>query len=82
MDIIRFHDPRSTYATLLMKNKVNQKAVASALGHSSSIIPVDIYTDKLVIIEDGAEEIQSFIDEVHPYDEENVRGLKISLELI
>ena len=73
---IRFHDLRSTYATLLMKNDVNQKAVASALGHSSSIITVDVYTDKQVIIEDGAEEIQSFIDEVHPYDEEDARRLK------
>lgn len=73
---IRFHDLRSTYATLLMKNDVNQKAVASALGHSSSIITVDVYTDKQVIIEDGAEEIQSFIDEVHPYDEKDVRRLK------
>ena len=73
---IRFHDLRSTYATLLMKNDVNQKAVALALGHSSSIITVDVYTDKQVIIEDGAEEIQSFIDEVHPYDEEDVRRLK------
>ena len=59
-----------------MKNDVNQKAVALALGHSSSIITVDVYTDKQVIIEDGAEEIQSFIDEVHPYDEEDARRLK------
>ena len=37
---------------------------------------MDVYTDKQVIIEDGAEEIQSFIDEVHPYDEEDARRLK------
>lgn len=64
---IRFHDLRHTYATLLMKNDINQKAVAAALGHSKSIITVDTYTDIQAIIADCVQEIQSFIEEVHPY---------------
>ena len=60
---IRFHDLRHTYATLLMKNDINQKAVAAALGHSKSIITVDTYTDIQAIIADCVQEIQSFIEE-------------------
>ncbi len=65
---IRFHDLRHTYATLLMKNDINQKAVAAALGHAHSMITVDTYTDIQAIIADCAEEMQGFIAEVHPYD--------------
>lgn len=65
---IRFHDLRKTYATLLMKNNINQKAVATALGHAKSIITVDIYTDMQAIIGDCVDELQEFISEVHPYD--------------
>ena len=66
---IRFHDLRKTYATLLMKNNINQKAVATALGHAKSIITVDTYTDMQAIIEDCVDELQEFISEVHPYDD-------------
>lgn len=69
---IRFHDLRHTYTTLLMKSEINQKAIAAALGHSSTIISVDVYTDKQAIIEDGVDEMQEFIDEVHPYSTEDV----------
>lgn len=68
---IRFHNLRKTYTTLLMKNDINQKAIARALGHSKSIITIDTYTEKKVIIEDCADLIQPFILEVHPYDEED-----------
>lgn len=73
---IRFHDLRHTYATLLMKNDINQKAVAAALGHSKSIITVDTYTDIQAIIADCVQEIQSFIEEVHPYDHTDAEMLK------
>lgn len=73
---IRFHDLRHTYATLLMKNDINQKAVAAALGHSKSIITVDTYTDTQAIIEDCVEELQSFITEVHPYDQMDAEMLR------
>lgn len=73
---IRFHDLRATYATLLIKNNINQKAVADVMGHANSIITVDVYTDKKVIVEDWLDNIQSFIDEVHPYSDEDIKLLK------
>ena len=73
---IRFHDLRHTYTTLLMKNEINQKAIAVSLGHSKSIITFDVYTDKQALIEGGVEEIDAFIEEVHPYSEEDIRILK------
>lgn len=51
-----------------MKNNINQRAIANALGHSKSIITVDTYTDMKMIIEDCVKEMQEFIAEVHPYD--------------
>lgn len=65
---ITFHDLRHTYTTILMKNDINQRAIANALGHSKSIITVDTYTDMKMIIEDCVEAMQEFISEVHPYD--------------
>nr|WP_296928084.1 tyrosine-type recombinase/integrase [uncultured Marvinbryantia sp.] len=65
---ITFHDLRHTYTTILMKNNINQRAIAAALGHSKSIITVDTYTDMKMIIEDCVEEMQEFISEIHPYD--------------
>lgn len=65
---IKFHDLRHTYTTILMKNNINQRAIATALGHSKSIITVDTYTDMKMIIEDCVEELQVFISEIHPYD--------------
>lgn len=73
---IRFHDLRGTYATLLIKNNINEKAVADVMGHANSIITVDVYTDKKVIVEGWLDNIQSFIDEVHPYSDEDVKLLK------
>lgn len=73
---IRFHDLRHTYTTLLMKNDINQKAIAASLGHSKSIITFDVYTDKQALIEGGIQEIDTFIDEVHPYSSEDIRILK------
>ena len=51
-----------------MKNDINQRVIANALGHSKSIITVDTYTDMKMIIEDCVEKMQEFISEVHPYD--------------
>ena len=76
MPYIRFHDLRHTYTTLLMKNDINQKAIAASLGHSKSIITFDVYTDKQALIEGGIQEIDTFIDEVHPYSSEDIRILK------
>lgn len=50
--------------------------IAASLGHSKSIITFDVYTDKQALIEGGVEEIDAFIDEVHPYDSEDIQILK------
>jgi len=52
-----------------MKNDINQKAVAAALGHSKSIITVDTYTDIQAIIADC-------VQEVHPDDHTDAEMLK------
>lgn len=66
---IRWHDLRATYATILLKNNHNHKAVSKLLGHSKEIITVDVYGDKQKIIEDCLEEFEPFIDEVIPKEE-------------
>ncbi len=47
---IRWHDLRSTFCTLLLKNDFNPKAVSKLMGHSKEIITVDIYGDNREII--------------------------------
>ena len=48
---IRFHDLRHTYATMLLKEDISSKAVSVSLGHSKTIITIDVYADKKRIIE-------------------------------
>lgn len=59
-----------------MKNNINQKAVAVAMGHAKSIITVDTYTDMQAIIEDCDVEIQEVVREIHPYDSMDAKMLK------
>ena len=61
---IRFHDLRHTYATLLMKDDIDVKAISNSLGHAKTLITVDVYGDKQEIISDCVDDIQVFIDEM------------------
>lgn len=61
---IRFHDLRSTYTTILIKNEFSPKAVSKLLGHSSEIITLDIYTDKNNVVNNVVKPIEKFISEV------------------
>lgn len=63
---IRWHDLRSTYCTLLLKNNFNPKAVSKLMGHAKEIITVDVYGDTYQIIQDCLEELEPFIAEVIP----------------
>ncbi len=63
---IRWHDLRSTYCTLLLKNDFSPKAVSQMMGHSKEIITVDVYGDQQEIISDGVPEIEAFMKEVLP----------------
>lgn len=63
---IRWHDLRSTYCTLLLKNDFSPKAVSVLMGHAKEIITVDVYGDNQGIIVDGVPELEAFIKEVIP----------------
>ena len=63
-----FHALRHTFATLLLKKDIDLKAISNALGHSKSIISVDVYGDNQQIIADGVAEIIPFIREIMPED--------------
>ncbi|MCF8067440.1 MAG: site-specific integrase [Desulfobacterales bacterium] len=43
IDLIRFHDLRHTYASLLIEQGENIKYIQSQLGHSSPTLTLDIY---------------------------------------
>lgn len=66
---IRWHDLRSTFCTVLLKNNFNPKAVSQLMGHAKEIITIDVYGDTAEIIEDCLDELQPFIDDVIPEQE-------------
>lgn len=68
---IRWHDLRSTFCTILLKNNFNPKAVSKLMGHAKELITMDVYGDNKGIIADCVDEIQPFIDEVMPENEAN-----------
>jgi integrase len=45
--MIRFHDLRHTWATLLLSRNVNPKIVSEMLGHASIAITLDTYSHVL-----------------------------------
>lgn len=63
---IRWHDLRHSYATLLMKNDFNLKAISKILGHAKEIVTADIYVDNREIIADGVVELKEYMEEVIP----------------
>ena len=68
---IRWHDLRSTFCTLLLKNEFSPKAVAKLMGHAKEIITIDTYGDNKLLIADCVDEMQPFIEEVLPKAEES-----------
>ena len=68
---IRWHDLRSTYCTILLKNDFNAKAVSKLMGHAKEIITIDVYGDKKELIGDCLDVLEPFIAEVIPKDSEN-----------
>lgn len=63
---IRWHDLRSTYCTLLLKNDFNPKAVSKLMGHAKEIVTIDVYGDNQGIIAEGVPEITEYMEEVLP----------------
>lgn len=63
---IRWHDLRSTYCTLLLKNDFNPKAVSKLMGHAKEIVTIDVYGDNKGIISEGVPEITEYMEDVLP----------------
>ena len=63
---IRWHDLRSTYCTLLLKEGFNPKAVSKLMGHAHELVAVDVYGDKRNIVDDDIPELLSFMEDVMP----------------
>ncbi|MFR1832266.1 MAG: tyrosine-type recombinase/integrase [Lachnospiraceae bacterium] len=79
---IRWHDLRSTFCTLLLKNNFNPKAVSKLMGHAKELITMDVYGDKREIIADCVDEIQSFIDEVLPDSNEEKTFISECIDVV
>lgn len=82
---IRWHDLRSTYCTLLLKNNFSPKAVSKLLGHSKELITMDVYGDNgNIIAEEIPQELLSYMEEVLPETKksntENVLDTVIDVE--
>ena len=67
---IRFHDLRASYSTLLLKNDFSSKAISKLMGHATDIITVDVYGNNEEIIADCVDELNSFIEEVRPINDD------------
>lgn len=67
---IRWHDLRSTFCTLLLKNDFSLKAVSKLMGHAKEVITVDVYGDKANIIPDEIPGLLEYMDEVLPKEAE------------
>ncbi len=63
---IRWHDLRSTYCTLLLKQVFNPKAVSRLMGHAKELITMDVYGDNANIIPEEIPELLSYMNEVMP----------------
>lgn len=63
---IRWHDLRSTYCTLLLKQDFSPKAVSRLMGHAKELITMDVYGDNANIIPEEIPELLSYMEEVMP----------------
>lgn len=79
---IRWHDLRSTYCTLLLKEEFNPKAVSKLMGHAKELITMDVYADNREIIADGVPEIEAYMEMVLPNMEESELFKNELLEIV
>lgn len=42
--VVRFHDLRHSFATIMLEQRVDLETVSAMLGHNSIVITADIYT--------------------------------------
>ena len=76
---IRWHDLRSIYCTLLLKNNFSPKAVAKLMGDARELITMDVYGDNgNIIAEEIPPELLSYMEEVLPEKKkDNIRHRKV-----
>ena len=84
---LSWHKMRTSFSTILTKNNFSLKAISVLLGHSSEIITFQNYTDKDEIIYDCVDDIEPFINDVIPKDDENVSNsnditIDVALDII
>ena len=81
---LAFHKLRTTYTTILAKNNFSMKAISNLLGHSSTMITFENYTDKNEIIQDCLEYLEPFIERVIESDEQpkNIDCTDIATDVI
>lgn len=77
---IRWHDIRSTFCTLLLKNDFSPKAVSKLMGHAKEMITVDVYGDNANIIPEEIPGLLEFMDEVLP--EEAERNTDVFFDIV
>lgn len=63
---IRWHDLRSTYCTLLLKQDFNPKAISRLMGHAKELVTMDVYGDNANIIPEEIPELLAYMEEVMP----------------
>lgn len=82
---IRWHDLRSTYCTLLLKQDFNPKAVSRLMGHAKERITMDVYGDNANIIPEEIPELLSYMEEVMPEKSGNTcsesEALKVMIDV-
>lgn len=69
---IKWHGLRHTYATLLARNKINLKAIAEFMGHSSPLLTQEVYIEETEVIYDAKDEMEHFIKEVLAPEENDI----------
>ena len=79
---IRWHDLRSTFCTLLLKNDFSPKAVSKLMGHAKENITMDVYGDNQEIIADDIWEISNCIEQVLPGQEESSQFQEELLDVV
>ena len=79
---IRWHDLRTTFCTLLLKNSFNPKAVSKLMGHSKEIITMDVYGDRANIIPDRIPELEEYMSEVMPAETKEAEKVENLLDIV
>lgn len=75
LKVVRFHDLRHTFASLMLLRGAKPKVISEALGHSSVAFTMDIYSH---IIEGMQEDAMALLDEVLPAGVSQKNNAKIT----